>query len=111
MDNTIIHLEIPATDITKLKQSYAGLFNWKIEKYPGPIEYWMIQTDPTDDKGMLLRPEVKGGMTKKEHPNQKPVNYISVESIEKVKKKTRRKNSHAKTSSPKRRMDSNRHRA
>jgi predicted enzyme related to lactoylglutathione lyase len=90
MDNTIIHFEIPATDIPKLKQFYAGLFNWKIEKYPGPMEYWMMQTVPTDDKGMLLRPGVNGGMTKKEHPDQKPVNYISVESIdesiEKVKK-------------------------
>ena len=90
MDNTIIHFEIPATDIAKLKQFYAGLFNWKIEKYPGPMEYWMIHTVPTDDKGMLLRPGVNGGMTKKEHPDQKPVNYISVESIdesiEKVKK-------------------------
>ena len=90
MDNTIIHFEIPATDIAKLKQFYAGLFNWKIEKYPGPMEYWMIHTVPTDDKGMLLRPGVNGGMTKKEHADQKPVNYISVESIdesiEKVKK-------------------------
>jgi predicted enzyme related to lactoylglutathione lyase len=54
------------------------------------MEYWMMQTVPTDDKGMLLRPGVNGGMTKKEHPDQKPVNYISVESIdesiEKVKK-------------------------
>lgn len=82
MDHTIIHFEIPAADAKKLKQFYAGLFGWKIEKYPGPMEYWMIQTVPTDDKGMLLRPGVNGGMTKKERPDQKPVNYISVESID-----------------------------
>jgi predicted enzyme related to lactoylglutathione lyase len=54
------------------------------------MEYWMIHTVPTDDKGMLQRPGVNGGMPKKESPEQKPVNYISVEdideSISKVKK-------------------------
>jgi predicted enzyme related to lactoylglutathione lyase len=82
MDHTIIHFEIPAEDAETLKQFYTGLFGWKIIKYPGPMEYWMIQTVPTDDKGMLLRPGVNGGITKKERPEQKPVNYISVESID-----------------------------
>jgi len=82
MDQTIIHFEIPAANFDKMKQFYAGLFGWKIEKYPGTMEYYMIQTVPTDDKGMLLRPGVNGGMTKKESPDQKPVNYISVESID-----------------------------
>ena len=82
MDNTIIHFEIPATDVEKLKRFYAGLFGWKIAKYPGPMEYWMIQTVPVDEKGVLLRPGVNGGMYKKERPEQKPVNYISVDSID-----------------------------
>ena len=90
MDNTIIHFEIPATDVEKLKRFYAGLFGWKIAKYPGPMEYWMIQTVPVDEKGMLLRSGVNGGMYKKQQAEQKPVNYISVdlidESIEKVTK-------------------------
>jgi predicted enzyme related to lactoylglutathione lyase len=46
MDHTIIHFIIPAADVEKLKQFYAGLFGWKIEKYPGPMEYWEIQTVP-----------------------------------------------------------------
>jgi predicted enzyme related to lactoylglutathione lyase len=90
MDRTIIHFEIPATDFEKLKQFYTGLFGWKIEKYPGPMEYWMIQTVPVDEKGMLLRPGVNGGMVKKERPEQKPVNYISVESIDESMEKVKR---------------------
>ena len=90
MDHTIVHFEIPAENVEKLKQFYTGVFGWKIEKTPGPIEYWLIHTVPTDDKGMLQRLGVNGGMFKKEKPEQKPVNYISVEniddSIEKVKK-------------------------
>ena len=30
MDHTIIHFEIPAANIDKLKEFYAGLFGWKI---------------------------------------------------------------------------------
>ena len=90
MDHTIIHFIIPATDVEKMKQFYVGLFGWKIEKYPGPMEYWDIQTIPVDEKGMLLRPGVNGGMVKKESPEQKPINYISVESIdESIKKATK----------------------
>ena len=83
MDQTIVHFEIPANDVQKLKQFYSKLFGWKIEKTPGPIEYWLIGTVPTDEKGMLLRPGVNGGLYKKERAENKPVNYISVDSIDK----------------------------
>jgi hypothetical protein len=85
MDHTIVHFEIPANDVEKLKKFYSKLFGWKIEKMPGagPMEYWMIGTVPVDDKGMPLRPGVNGGMYKKERSENKPVNYISVESIDK----------------------------
>jgi len=83
MDHTIVHFEIPANDVEKLRRFYSKLFGWKIEKAPGPVEYWMIGTVPVDDKGMPLRPGVNGGMYKKERPENKPVNYISVESIDK----------------------------
>ena len=81
MDHTIIHFEIPATDIEKLKKFYEELFNWTITLAPGPIEYWIIQTVPTDQNGMLQRPGVNGGMYKKQNPQAKPINYFSVESI------------------------------
>lgn len=83
MDNTIVHFEIPANDIEKLKEFYSNLFKWKIEKSPGPIEYWLIETVPVDENMQPLRPGVNGGMYKKERPEFKPVNYISVKSIDK----------------------------
>jgi len=82
MDHTIVHFEIPASDVEKLKKFYSKLFGWKIEKSPGPIPYWIIETVPTDEKGTPLRPGVNGGMYKKDRPELKPVNYISVESID-----------------------------
>jgi predicted enzyme related to lactoylglutathione lyase len=60
MDKTIIHFEIPADDVEKLKTFYEGAFGWKITHTPMG----------------------NGGMMKKEDPNQGPVNYLSVEDID-----------------------------
>ena len=87
VDHTIVHFEIPADDVEKLRKFYSKLFGWKIEKTPGPMDYWMIQTVPVDEKMMPIRPGVNGGMMKRQQPEHKPVNYISVESVDEYTKK------------------------
>jgi len=81
MDHTLVHFEIPAKDVEKLKQFYEQVFNWKIIEYPSPMEYWVIQTVPVDENGKLQRPGVNGGMFRKQMPETKPINYFTVESI------------------------------
>ena len=85
MDNTIVHFEIPADNIGELSKFYSSLFNWKIIHSPVEgMDYWVIHTVPTDDKGMPQRPGVNGGMFPRP-PEQKginPVNYITVENID-----------------------------
>jgi predicted enzyme related to lactoylglutathione lyase len=87
MDHTIVHFEIPADDVEKLRKFYSELFGWKIEKMPGPVEYWGIATVPVNEKGMPQRPGVNGGMMKRQNPEHKPVNYIAVESVDEYVKK------------------------
>ncbi|MCX6656525.1 MAG: VOC family protein [Candidatus Bathyarchaeota archaeon] len=85
MDPTIIHFEIPAEDVDKLKSFYENLFRWKIVKTPGDfMEYWVIQTVPTNDQGMPMRPGVNGGMYKKQSESNIPINYIRVEDIDRA---------------------------
>ncbi len=81
VDHTIVHFEIPANDVEKIKAFYERVFGWNIVQAAGPIEYWVIQTVPVDPKGMLLHPGVNGGMYKRQVPESKPINYYSVESI------------------------------
>lgn len=85
MDHTIIHFEIPANNIEELSKFYSSLFDWKFIHTPVEgMDYWVIQTVPTDDKGMIQRPGVNGGMFPRQ-PEQKginPVNYITVENID-----------------------------
>ena len=81
MDHTIIHFEIPANNVEKIKTFYEQIFGWEIIQASGPIEYWLIQTVPVDPNGMLLRPGVNGGLYKRQVPESKPINYFAVESI------------------------------
>ncbi len=81
LDHTIIHFEIPANDVEKLRKFYQDLFGWKIEKVPN-MEYFMVATVPMDKKGNLLRSGVNGGLYKREMPQQQALNYINVESVE-----------------------------
>ena len=87
MDHTIVHFEIPADNVKKLRKFYSELFGWKIEKMPGPVEYYGIETVPVNKKGMPERPGVNGGMMKKQNPEHKPINYIAVESVDEYVKK------------------------
>jgi predicted enzyme related to lactoylglutathione lyase len=85
MDNTVIHFEIPANNVENLKSFYEQLFNWKFIHSPVEnMDYWIIQTVPIDEKGMLQRPGVNGGMFTRgsEQKNLNPVNYITVENID-----------------------------
>lgn len=75
MNHTIVHFEIPANDVEKLAGFYRSLFGWKVERSPGPMEYWLIETAP-EGQG------VNGGMMRREAQEQVVTNYISVESVE-----------------------------
>jgi len=76
MDNTIVHFEIPADNIKELSKFYSSLFDWKIIHTPVEgMDYWIIQTVPTDDNGMPLRPGVNGGMFARQ-PEQKRINPV-----------------------------------
>ena len=89
MDHTVVHFEIPAKNVDKLKKFYSELFAWKIEKAPGEMgmEYWMLGTVPMGEQMRTLRPGVNGGMYKKTRRDSKPINYISVESADEYIKK------------------------
>ena len=87
MDHTIMHFEIPANDVEKLKNFYEAVFGWKIIQSEGPIDYWLIQTVPVNSEGKLLRSGVNGGMYKKQQSDNKPINYFAVESIKDFLKK------------------------
>jgi predicted enzyme related to lactoylglutathione lyase len=83
MANFMSHFEIPGDDPEALVNFYSRLFDWKIEKFPGDMEYWLIQTVPTDENGMPTQPGgINGGLYRRQSPEQRPVNYVTVESVD-----------------------------
>jgi len=87
IDHTIVHFEIPADDVQKMRDFYGKLFGWKIEKTLGPVDYWGIETVSVNKKGESIRPGANGGMMKRQNPQHKPVNYIHVESVDEYSKR------------------------
>ena len=74
---TIVHFMVPAEDMERAKKFYTELFGWKIEKMPGPVEYYGIET--TDEEG---KKGLGGGLAKREKPSEAIVNYIDIPSID-----------------------------
>jgi predicted enzyme related to lactoylglutathione lyase len=72
----IIHFEIPASDPESLANFYRKAFGWKIEKWPGPTEYFMVTT------GTEGQPGINGGMLRKQAPVTGTTNTIGVDSVD-----------------------------
>ena len=83
----VVHFEIPAEDPDKLSQFYTQLFGWRIEKMSmGGAEapdYYVTFTTEADEQGRPRQPgAINGGISKRQSPEQRPVNYVNVESVD-----------------------------
>jgi hypothetical protein len=73
MSNHVCHFEIPADDVASLKGFYSSVFGWTFESLAGPSEYHIIKTPENN---------LSGGMMPRKDPQQGPVNYVCVDSID-----------------------------
>lgn len=71
----VIHFEIPADDPERAIKFYESVFGWRIEKWDGPIEYWLITTGPEDQPG------IDGGLGRREDPAIRIENTIDVNDL------------------------------
>ena len=94
MSHTVVHFEIPADQPERAAEFYRELFGWEIKHLgaagSGGIEYWLVQTVPTDAEGQPTEPGVNGGLMRRMMPGQTPVNYISVENVDEFARKAER---------------------
>ena len=82
MSNPVLHFDLPAEDPEKLVEFYKKVFDWKINKFEEPMEYWFIETVPMDEKMKPLEPGINGGIIKRQTSDQRPINYVTVKSID-----------------------------
>ncbi len=74
----VVHFEIPATEPERAAAFYKKAFGWKIEKWPGPMDYWMVTT------GEEGTPGINGGLLKKNPGLSVTTNTLSVDSVDKA---------------------------
>jgi predicted enzyme related to lactoylglutathione lyase len=79
MHHTIVHFEIPVSDLEKGEAFYGKLFGWTFEAFGG--DYVMVSTGPAGEKC------VGGGLSKRRKPEEVAHNYILVESVADYSKK------------------------
>jgi predicted enzyme related to lactoylglutathione lyase len=87
MKNPISYFEIPADNIERAKKFYEKIFDWKMEKYDekGKEHYFVMTTEVGDDEWTPKEPgAINGGLVKREMPDEPFVNYVTVESIDKI---------------------------
>lgn len=77
----VVHFEIDAAKPEMGIKFYEAVFGWKVEKWKGPIEYWLITT------GKEGEPGIDGGLSKRTEDQPSTVNTIDVPSVDEFVKK------------------------
>jgi uncharacterized protein len=47
-----VHFELSAKDPERAVKFYSNVFGWKVEKWAGPAEYWLIQSGEEGEPGI-----------------------------------------------------------
>jgi len=72
----MVHFDLGVDEPERAIKFYTDVFGWKIEKWNGPFDYWLIMTgDPSE-------PGIDGGMAKRDDPSVKTTNIIDVPSVD-----------------------------
>ena len=76
----VVHFEIPADDPERAVKFYEEVFGWKIDRWEGPVDYWLISTGEEGEPG------IDGAIMPREE-QKTTVNTIDVPSYEEFAKK------------------------
>lgn len=61
----VIHFELPADDPQRAVRFYQQALGWTIEKWEGPVDYWLIMTGPEGEPGIdgAITPRASASVT------------------------------------------------
>jgi predicted enzyme related to lactoylglutathione lyase len=48
----VVHFELPADNPDRAVKFYSDVFGWKIKKWEGPVDYWLITTGEEKEPGI-----------------------------------------------------------
>ena len=77
----VIHFEINADDPERAVAFYQKVFGWKIQKWEGPADYWLVTTGEEGEPG------INGGIMRRMAPEAGTYNTVDVPSVDDFLKK------------------------
>ena len=72
----VTHFEINADDPQRLVNFYQDTFGWKITKWEGPVDYWLVTTGEEGEPG------INGAIMHRRDPSESTINTIEVISLD-----------------------------
>lgn len=72
----VVHFEIPVDDPERGVRFYQKVFGWKINKWDGPEDYWLVTTGEKDEPG------IDGALMRRSPPFTTTVNTVDVPSVD-----------------------------
>jgi len=72
----VIHFDLAADDPQRAMRFYQDVFNWRFEKWDGPMEYWLIDAGSEEEAG------IGGGLAQRNNPEEGTLNTIGVKSLD-----------------------------
>jgi uncharacterized protein len=76
--NRFTHFELVTDDREKTAAFYRAVFGWKVEKWAGPVDYWLVETGDASTLG------INGGLMQAGGEFSGTVNTVEVEDIDAV---------------------------
>jgi len=71
----VVHFEIGVDDPDRAVKFYQDVFRWEIEKWEGPVDYWLITT------GEESQPGINGALTRR-IDSETIINTVEVPSLD-----------------------------
>jgi predicted enzyme related to lactoylglutathione lyase len=72
----VVHFEINADDPERAIRFYTCVFGWTVQKWDGPVDYWLLVT------GDAQEPGIDGAITLRGNPPEGMVTTVDVPSID-----------------------------
>ncbi|MBN2048073.1 MAG: VOC family protein [Anaerolineaceae bacterium] len=77
----VIHFEIPVDHPDQMVEFYSTVFDWKIQKWGGPMDYWLAEAGDESESG------IHGALTPRASKEQSIAIIIRVPDVEAALKK------------------------
>jgi hypothetical protein len=74
--NRFTHFELATNDLEKTAAFYRDVFGWQIQKWEGPVEYWLVTNGDASTAG------INGGLMQTDGDFKGTINTIEVDDMD-----------------------------